>query len=633
MPDYRRRQGYMVSLLKGSRKILPVLIPALIIAFSQQASAESSAESTVPSNSMIPAYETLLSGPGAQDNDSYEVPLLKKNKPEVTPGVVPNVLEEPLSEAPVKNRDEVFLDADSVTYGEKTGLATATGNVKVRNKETRLFAPYAEYDANTNIVDAFSDHREDVTIITDGQRFTGKHLTYNMETRRGIMTQVSGKSEAMYMQGGTVKLMPVEDAVKQGIISAPRRKKNQSQQEDVAQWIGVTSTTCDFTNPHYSLVSKNVIIYPGKRTVLKRPKFYIGKTLIMTYPFDYIITQKKQKDTIFPIFRYDSDKGMGFGLRGPIDLGEYGQLDLAGVWWTNDIVEAKFRYEYEITNGLTLFGDTKRLYNKDLEDTIWRPSWGLNYSNNGWSAKLWWAQRELVTTEMKPGITHDHNVWRDPEFQLYTPWFKDGVTGGKFRAFGIWGRYQDNSGTNAQWYDRSAYGAEYDGQPSWSLGFLKPFYGARYTYFDYTNADRTQDVTDLWFGFNYKIGTFDFNSYFFRRWAHDGSPMSWDDYSENKVLYQTIGFPLPIGASWEKWYFSVTGAYSFAINEYDDNELSSLRYTLTYDKHCMTWQLWYLDNRADEETKIGLTFFINAYPEYKLELGSDSMASDNKDSF
>ena len=45
----------------------------------------------------------------------------------------------------------------------------------------------------------------------------------------------------------------------------------------------------------------------------------------------------------------------------------------------------------------------------------------------------------------------------------------------------------------------------------------------------------------------------------------------------------------------------------------------------------MTWQIWYRDNKSDNETQFGLTFFINAYPEYKLEFGSDSNESVKED--
>ena len=36
----------------------------------------------------------------------------------------------------------------------------------------------------------------------------------------------------------------------------------------------------------------------------------------------------------------------------------------------------------------------------------------------------------------------------------------------------------------------------------------------------------------------------------------------------------------------------------------------------------MTWELWYWDKRSEDDYKIGLTFFINAYPDQKLEIGS-----------
>ena len=321
-----------------------------------------------------------------------------------------------------------------------------------------------------------------------------------------------------------------------------------------------------------------------------------------------------------PIFRYDSNKGMGFGIKGPIDLGEWGELDLAGVYWTQNIWEAKLRYQYNINDNLYIFGATNHLYNSTEEETLWRPNWGIHYQNNGWEAKLWWAERELVTTEMVPGYEERFNVWRKPELLLYTPWFDDGLTGGKFRGVGIWGKYQDNRGSAGRWIDRYALGAEYSGAPKWSIGFLKPFYGARYMGYHYDDPDQSQDVTDAWFGFNYKIGVFNFTSQFFRRWVGGASPMGWDAYSENKDFYQTVGFPLPFGATWEKWYLSVTGNY-----DYIANELASMRYTLTYDKHCMTWQLWFQeDMTGDKEKKGGLTFFINAYPQYKLELGTES---------
>lgn len=547
----------------------------------------------------------------ASDNDTEE------SAPVIVPAEDDQSTAKPLN--------EVYLDADEISYDEYTGVAVAEGNVRVRNKEVRLFAPHAEYNSETNIVDAYSDYRENVVIISGAEKMIGKHLKYNMQTRRGVLTEATGQSQAMYMQGGRVKLMPVEEAIKLGIVRATRKmKKKKIEGEVVAQWLGVTATTCDFTNPHYRLVSKKVVMYPQRdRTVLKSPKFYIGKKLVMSYPFDYI-AGKKNKNALMPIVRYNSDKGLGLGIRGPIDVGEWGEFDIAALYWTDGFWETRFRYTYDITEDLMFFATLKRLYNDDTDDVLWRPSTGVDYVKNGWEARLWWAERDLTGNEVETDVSEDYDVWRKPEFFVNTPWVGDGFSG-HFRLFGIWGRYTDNK-SRGRWYDRFAYGAEYRGDPEWSLGIFKPFYGVRYTHYDYYEDDKQQDVTKAWFGFNYNIGAFRLSSSYEHRWGTRGSPMRWDRFGDQEKYVQRVAMPLPFGESWEKWDFAVQSTYDIL-----KSKISSMRYTLTYDKHCTTWQVWYRDNRSDDETFVGVTFFINAYPEYKIELGSDDNSSTKED--
>ena len=77
----------------------------------------------------------------------------------------------------------------------------------------------------------------------------------------------------------------------------------------------------------------------------------------MAYPFDYIANSKKNRDALMPIIRYSSNKGMGFGIKGPIDMGDLGELDVAGLYWSKGIWEARFNYNYEIMDSLSLFCD------------------------------------------------------------------------------------------------------------------------------------------------------------------------------------------------------------------------------------------------------------------------------------
>lgn len=526
--------------------------------------------------------------------------------------------------------DEVHIDADSVVYQENTGIATADGNVKVRNKTMRLFAPHVEYNSNNQLVEAFSDERGKVTLFSGSDKLTGEHLAYSLETRRGLLTDASGKMDALYLQGGDVKVMPMEDALKFGVIkSRPKKSKKDTEDEQITEWLNTTTTTCDFEKPHYRLKSKKIVIIPNKKMIIKKPRIYIGKKCIFTYPFDYVVRLGPREQSLLPYFSYDSNKGMGGGIKGFLELGTVGELKVNMIYWSDNMWEARLHYRREILEGLSVFLESDRLYDSDSDEIMWRPKWGLEYnSSNGWKAILYQAQRELIETEMRPGQEQRFNVWTDPEFGLYSPWY--GGTSGvaRIRFFGIYGRYQDNLNVVQPWRERVVFGTEMTGSPDVGDFFFKPFYGGRYVYHTYEGGDQTQDLIDGWVGVRWKIGVFDFSSSYFRRWADGTSPLAWDRYADNENFYQSVSFPLPFGASWEKWTFSVTASYD-NISE----EIASMYYSVNYNKHCITWQLWISDNKAGDEIKGGLFFFINAYPDQKIGIQSQTNSEATKKSF
>lgn len=523
--------------------------------------------------------------------------------------------------------EEVHIDADSVVYQENTGIAKAEGNVKVHNKSMRLFAPRVEYNSNNQLVEAFSDQRGRVTLFSGPDKLTGEHLTYSLETRRGIMTDASGKMDALYLQGGNVKVMPMNDAVKFGVLkSRPNKSKNDTDPEDdqITEWLNVTTTTCDFEKPHYRLKSKKVIIIPNKKMIIRRPKIYIGEKCIFTYPFDYVAKLGPKEQSLLPYFSYDSNKGMGGGIAGYLELGNVGELKINTIYWSKNVWEANLQYRREILKGLSVFLESERLYDSDSDEIMWRPKWGLEYNApNGWRAILYQAQRELIETEMRPGLEQRYNVWTDPEFGIYSPWYGDASNWGRIRFFGIYGRYQDNLAIVMPLRERIVFGTEMTGSPDVGDFFLKPFYGARYVYHTYEGGDQTQDLIDGWFGVRWKIGAFNFSSRYFRRWTEGTSPLAWDRYVDNENIYQTVSFPLPFGESWEKWTFSVTAAYDNIIND-----IASMRYSVNYNKHCITWNLWVKDNRSSDEITAGIFFFINAYPDQKIGIQSETTNSE-----
>ena len=523
--------------------------------------------------------------------------------------------------------DKIYLDADTVTYTDSTGIATASKDVVVRNKQMTLHSPYVEYKTSDGIIEAYSDPDHQVVIITPTERMQGNHLTYNVITKRGVLTDATGNMGAMFMVGKNVRLMPVRDAISEGVIKKRKPKKGE---ESVAEWLDVKSTTCDFKNPHYRLVSKKVILFPGKKIIMKKPKFYLGKTKLFPYPFDYIISLKKRDQSIMPFFLYDNSKGMGGGIRGVFDLDRWGEVNIAGIAWTQGMWEAKVGYQKELFDRFWIYAESNRFYNKDDEETMWRPRWGMRYTTkSGWRAELYQSQRELIENEMRPGQKKRYNVWRDPEFKLQSPSYALIKSWLNFNMMAVYGRYQDNLGeTIKPWINRWGLTATLSGAPDIDFWIFKPYYGASYTYFDYENKEQTQRVTDGWVGLRWKIGAFNFDSMFFKRWVDGRTLLAWDAYSDNENFYQTVSFPLPFGASWEKWDLSVRCGYDCITNE-----VATMRYSLNYIKHCMTWQFWMQDDIAGKEKTMGLTFFINAFPEYKIGIGSDSLGGGKTDGF
>ncbi len=56
-------------------------------------------------------------------------------------------------------------------------------------------------------------------------------------------------------------------------------------------------------------------------------------------------------------------------------------------------------------------------------------------------------------------------------------------------------------------------------------------------------------------------------------------------------------------------------------------------YSVNYNKHCTTWHLWISDNKAGDQIKAGLFFYINAYPDIKIGIQSETNSEATKKSF
>lgn len=520
--------------------------------------------------------------------------------------------------------DKIMLDADKISFEESTGVAKAEGNVRIDNKEVRLFAPYVEYDSGSQQVKAYSSPEGSVTFLTAGRRLSGEKLDYNIITRQGTLTHPSGKIDEFYVKGDSLRIEPT------GKPTKPREKTEDTQgdtvsEEDMAAfWDRALLTTCEEPNPHYRLEAKSVTVVPGKSIVVKKPRVYLGGTLIASYPFDYYVPldekDKRQARSLFPKIGYESSKGAGLGVSGAYGW-QSGMIGMEIIGWTDGIFEGDAQLLQDIGRDFTLRGNLRRQYDKDRDDTLWRPAWALEYATpSGWRFDIEWSQRELVSVKKRAGQDTRYVVWKEPEFMAVSPWFSDRGSGGFYRFFGSWGRYEDATHGRSPKVERMGVGAQVYGEFKNNKERYRPFYNAIYWYYDYDSdiSDR-QELLDAVLGVRWKMGDLDMETAYLRRWSWGYSPMGWDDYEDREDIYQQISYRIPTKSRKISWVAGIRAAYSIK-----EKELDEMVYKVAYDQHCLLWEAIYRDDRHGDDDWFGLSLTIKAYPESGVRLsGSD----------
>lgn len=531
-----------------------------------------------------------------------------------------------------EGRPNVQIDADKITFEEDTGVAIAEGNVMIHNSEMRLYSPYVEYFAGEGSVRARSTTEGHVTFVTQAGRLTGESLEYNFNTREGLVMSPSGSVEAFYVKGAALHVRPQTD---DEISRAKRRGRIDASSDDMAAlWTDAVVTTCSRSEPHYRFEARSINVIEGQSITIKSPKVYIGNTHVFTYPFDYRISllevDKRKTQTIMPRVGYESKKGAGIGISAGWGW-ESGYIDLTGIAWTQDIYEGDLLFMQDIGRDLSVYANIERAYDKDRDETKWRPGWGMRYkTDSGWLADLAWAQRKLITIEERAGVDTRHVVWQEPELNIMSPWFDDRAAGGKFRLLGTWGRYEDALYAPGQRIDRYGLGAQIKGDLNSNREKFRPFYNAVYWYYKYDKDSWDEDgghqVLEAVLGAQWELGDFDMETAYLRRWNWGRSPMAWDDYRPREEVYQSVAYAIPTKDKDVKWRLGVRAAYDIR-----EKEISEMVYRVGYDVHCMLWEAVYRDDRYGTDNWFGLKLSLNAFPDSGARLmGSDIF--DPKDS-
>ncbi|MDR0764497.1 MAG: hypothetical protein LBE65_02770 [Synergistaceae bacterium] len=513
---------------------------------------------------------------------------------------------------------EIQIDADSITYEESTGIASAEGNARVTDGEFRVTAPRMEYHSMSQSVTAFASSAGRVVLFTEGKRLEGDRLDYDLAARRGTMINPNGKVDLYYIGGGKVDVMPKSEtpAFRRADTAGPDDAA--AEDEDLAAlWEDAVCTTCGLSHPHYRLRARSVTVYPGDKMVLRGARVYIGRFLAMAPPFDITISLNENRSVrkIFPRFGYDSGKGAGLGISGGAEW-RNGSLDLDFIGWSGGIFETDALAVHRIAAGLSVYGGARRAYDKDLDEIEWRPGWGASYAWKGWTLSAGWTKYELLSVERRAGDISRYELNRNPEIGLYSPWFKEKIAGGQFRVFGLWGSYRDTRWGASDSYNRTGFGFQITGEP-WAKKGLTPFYNAAYQHFMYDDDILdSQKVLDARAGLLLEAGDFDFSAAYLRQRVWGKSPLMWDNYVDRDELYHETGFRVPTKNPDYSWKLGVRAAYDIA-----DKELAEMVYRVSYRHHCLVWDAVFRDDtRGDDDDWIALRLSIKDIPHEGIRL-------------
>lgn len=208
--------------------------------------------------SLESSREKLLAKSGIP---GYRPPLCPEPEPE-RPGKAQKKKKE--FSLPKEGFARISIEADEIRH--KQGITTAIGNVRVNYHNVQIKAGRIEFDHNSKIIDASQN-----VIITRGEdKITGNKLKFNIPEKDLILTDAYGEIHDV-VSGGTVA---------RDVVYFWGEKIHW--RENITIEKGVISS-CDRKPPdyHYHLTGEKIVIYPDDRLVIKKSRFFIGKTQLL----------------------------------------------------------------------------------------------------------------------------------------------------------------------------------------------------------------------------------------------------------------------------------------------------------------------------------------------------------------
>ena len=155
-------------------------------------------------------------------------------------------------------KEPIIVNGDTVEYSTDKKEVTATGNVAVTYKDTKLTCQ--KLTINTETKDGVAEGNvrlEDKKGIIEGLK-----MTYNFETKAGTIIDSEFRSNPYFGKSETVKkISDAEFIALKGYMS-----------------------TCNYDNPHYRMKSRKIDFFPNDKVKTRANTLYVGRVPLFYLP-------------------------------------------------------------------------------------------------------------------------------------------------------------------------------------------------------------------------------------------------------------------------------------------------------------------------------------------------------------
>lgn len=271
---------------------------------------------------------------------------------------IPDTIKTSTSSSVIKSK-VIYIARDSIRFDVENQKVFLFGEAKVTYEEMKLNAAYIEFDLGKNIVFARGAHDSagialldslgmpiGNPVFSDGEKtFEAKELTYNFETKKGKIREVSTQEGEALIHGESAK-----KTYEEGIRDTG----------DIYYIKNACYTTCDLRHPHFYLKATKIKVIP-KDKIITGPAYLVISDIPTLLPLPFGVFPNKtgrKSGVLIPSYGESNlgyflkDGGYYFGLSDYFDLALRGDIYSKGSYGIKTNTKYNKRYRYNGNFGL-----------------------------------------------------------------------------------------------------------------------------------------------------------------------------------------------------------------------------------------------------------------------------------------